>query len=935
MTPNSSGPESSEPNVTFVDIGDELSSSYLDYAMSVIVSRALPDIHDGLKPVHRRILYAMRQGGYTADKPFRKSARIVGDVMGKFHPHGDSPIYDALVRMAQDFSMRLPLIDGQGNFGSMDGDPPAHMRYTEARLAKVAEELLKEIEFETVEFQPNYDGTEQEPRVLPARYPNLLVNGVDGIAVGMATSSPPHNLREIISALLNLVQNPDMTLEQIMRIVPGPDFPTGGIVVGRQGVEEAYRTGRGRILVSGRTSVEPISGNRSAIIIHEVPFQVNKARLVERIAETVRNKIIEGISDLRDESDRDGVRVVVELRRDVIPEVIRNSLMKHTPLQSTISVQMLALDGMEPRTYSLKEAMMAFLTFREQTIIRRTAYQLKESRVRAHAIAGFLIALAHIDDIIHLIRTARDPADAREKLQERAFDPVDVKALLEVLDEAPEHFDENGFYRLTPEQAKAILELRLQRLTGLEVEKLRGESNALRDKIRFLLKIMQDREERKKVLSEELVEIAETYGTPRKTSFEAQEFQHETADLIQREDMIVTITAGGYIKRVPLSTYRAQRRGGKGRSGMTTKEGDEVATLIAASTHTPLLFFTSNGQAFRLMVYDLPVGKPETRGKAIINLLPLNKDNVITAVLAMPEELGQTQQAVVRKNTAAREPGLDLESEDPASDDDTDQKSGSDTLIFVTSLGNIRRNQMGDFADIRSNGKMAMKLRDDEQLVSVSIASPNSDIVLSTRNGMAVRFSVSGARIFSGRSSTGVRGIKLDGKDRVVAMSVLEGGEHSTEDRDAYLAAQMSKRRLESSTGEDRAPEEIERDRQRAAQLRESKFQALARDEQFLFTVTDHGFAQLASAYDYRVSTRGSKGVRSITFSGDRQVVACLLVIPAKDELMLSSDSGQVLRCRLADGFSWRRRGSKGVRIFDLGQGQRLISAVCLAGNEG
>ena len=607
------------------------------YAMSVIVSRALPSIYDGLKPVHRRIFYAMRQGGYVSDKPYRKSARIVGDVMGKFHPHGDQPIYEALVRMAQDFSMRLPLIDGQGNFGSMDGDGAAHMRYTEARLAAAAEELSSEIEFDTVDFIPNYDGTEQEPVLLPARFPNLLVNGVEGIAVGMSTLCPPHNLREIVAALINLLDHPDLSLEEIMRYVPGPDYPTGGIITGREGIRDAYRDGRGTIVLCARTSFEPMGSGRVAIIVHELPFQVNKARLVEKVAELARAGVIEGISDLRDESNRDGVRVVFELKRDATPEIVRNSLMLHTQLKKSVPVKMLALAGFEPRFFSLKEAMQAFLDFRERTIVRRTKFHLGQARTRAHVIAGFLVALVHIDEVITLIRASPTPAEARERLQATVFDPQTVRAFLDVLDEHADRYDDAGNYRFSDLQAKAILELRLQRLTGMEVNKLRDEADELKTKIERYLLILGDRDVRKKLIADELMEIAETYGTHRRTSFQEEDFHQDPASLIEREDMIVTTTASGYIKRVPLSTYRTQRRGGKGRTGMATKDGDAVTELIAASTHTPMLFFTSQGKVHCRMVYELPIGKPEARGKAVVNLLAISATEKITAMLTLPE----------------------------------------------------------------------------------------------------------------------------------------------------------------------------------------------------------------------------------------------------------------------------------------------------------
>jgi len=730
-----------EDSIPSISLEEEMKQSYLDYAMSVIVSRALPDVRDGLKPVHRRILFAMREGGYTSDKAYKKSARIVGDVMGKYHPHGDQAIYDSLVRMAQPWSLRLPLIDGQGNFGSMDGDSAAAMRYTEARLAKSAEALLEDIEKDTVDFHPNYDESMQEPDVLPSRIPNLLVNGAGGIAVGMATNIPPHNLGEVIDACNAFIDNPDITTDEINDIIPGPDFPTGGQILGVMGIRSAYHTGNGSVVMRAKTSIEE-SGKREVIVVHEVPYQVNKGKLLERLGEVGREKIVEDIHEVRDESDRDGVRVVIELKVNANTDVVLNQLFKHTALQSNFACNMVALHHGKPQIMLIRDMIEAFVKFREEVITRRTIFELGKARERAHILVGLTVAVVNIDEIIALIRKAKDPAEAREGLMAKAWPAAEVAPLIALIDD-PEHaVDAKGTYKMSELQAKAILDLRLHRLTGLEREKIGKELREVTDKIAEYLAILASREKLLGVLRAELAEVKEKFNTPRRTELVDAEFEQDIEDLIQREDMVVTITHGGYAKRVPLDTYRAQRRGGKGRAGMSTKEDDFVADLFVASTHTPILFFTSRGIVHKLKVWQLPLGSPQARGKAMVNLLPLEPEEYVSVYMRLPED-----EEVWNR--------LDI--------------------MFATSHGSVRRNKLTDFQNIRSNGLIAMKLAEDESLVSVKICAPDEDILLASRMGKAIRFPVGAIRVFAGRTSTGVRGIKLAKGDEVVTNGGLLG----------------------------------------------------------------------------------------------------------------------------------------------------------------
>ncbi len=881
---------SDAPEETFPKIAleEEMKQSYLDYAMSVIVSRALPDVRDGLKPVHRRILYAMRIGGYTSDKPYKKSARIVGDVMGKYHPHGDQAIYDSLARMAQPWSLRLMLIDGQGNFGSMDGDSPAAMRYTEARLEKAAEAILEDIDKETVDFQPNYDETEKEPTVLPSRIPNLLVNGAGGIAVGMATNIPPHNLGEVVDACCAMVENPDITTDELIEIIPGPDFPTGGQILGKQGIYSAYHTGNGSIKMRAKTSIEEM-GKREAIIVHEVPYQVNKGKLLERLGEVAREKIVEDIHEIRDESDREGVRIVIELKAGATSEVVLNQLFKYTALQTNFSCNMVALHNGKPQTMILRDMIKAFVAFREEVITRRTIYELGKARERAHVLAGLAVAVANIDEIIALIRNAPNPTAAREGLLAKRWKAHDIAPLIALIDD-PEHFvEEDGTYQMSEIQARAILDLRLHKLTGLERDKIGNELKEITDLIAELLAILGSRERMLEVLVEELQEVKERFGTPRRSELIDAEFEVDMEDLIQREDMVVTITHGGYVKRVPLDTYRAQRRGGKGRSGMATKDEDFVSDLFVASTHTPILFFTSRGIVHRMKVYQLPLATPQSRGKALVNLLPLEKGENISVYLRMPEDESVWNE-------------LDI--------------------MFATSHGSVRRNKLSDFKNIRANGLIAMKLGEGESLVSVKICKKDEDVMLATRKGKAIRFPVEDVRVFAGRNSTGVRGIKIKDKDdEVISMSILKHIDITPDERNAYLkmAGVMIGEDVEDTEFEDTGFE-----------LPQERFQEMLEKEQILLTVSNKGFGKRTSAYEYRVSNRGGMGVANmaLTAKNGGEVVATFPVTDSH-QIMLVTDKGQLIRTPV-ENVRITGRAAQGVTIFKVGADENVVSVAWL-----
>ena len=885
-----------------IGIEEEMERSYLDYAMSVIVSRALPDVRDGLKPVHRRILYGMKESGYDAGKPYRKSARIVGTVMGKYHPHGDSAIYDAMVRMAQDFSMRLTLVDGQGNYGSMDGDAPAAMRYTEARLALSAEALLEDIDSNTVDFIANYDDSEQEPAVLPARFPNLLVNGAGGIAVGMATNIPPHNLGETIAAAIALIDNPDLDQASLNEIVPGPDFPTGGIIQGRLGIQQAQASGRGSVVIRAAIEVETFAKDRQALVVSEIPYQVNKSKMIERIADLVRDKTIEGISDLRDESDRDGVRVVIELKRGVEPDVLKAQLFRHTPLQSSFGVNMLALDHGQPRIFSLKDALLAFNDFREEVVRRRTEFLLAKARNRAHVLAGLLVAIQNLDPVIELIRKARDPLEARTRLMAVDWPAGEVAPFIALIDDPAHQINDDQTYRLSEAQARAILDLRLQRLTGLELDKLQEETRELAERIKGYLEIITDRSVRVALIKEELQAVSDRFATPRRTRIEESGADHDIEDLIQREDMVVTATMGGYIKRVPLSTYRAQRRGGKGRTGMATKDDDFVARIFVANTHTPVLFFSSTGMVYRLKVYRLPIGQPQSKGKALINLLPLSAGETITTIMPMPD----------------------------VSDVQSAENADQSCLFFATANGQVRRNLLSDFVNIRASGKIAMKLEDGDSLIGVRPCEDTQDIMLASEKGACIRFPVTAIRIFVGRSSSGVRGIKLAEGDRLISMTILNHGAEDAEERNTYLQAMMAARRLsmsdpaEDTDEADESDPDVMRDQERAELLQSPPYSDMQDREQFILTLADTGMAQLASAYSFRVTNRGGKGISNMDARGGK-IVGSFRIDPALDEVMLVTDGGQVIRCPV-DGLTPRRRGGVGVRMFNIEADQKLVS---------
>jgi DNA gyrase subunit A len=872
-----------------VSITEEMKRSYLAYAMSVIVARALPDARDGLKPVHRRILYSMHENSYEWNKPYRKSARIVGDVIGKYHPHGDQAVYDALVRMAQDFSMRLPLIDGQGNFGSVDGDPPAAMRYTEVRLTKVANALLEDLDKGTVDFQSNYDDSEHEPTVLPARFPNLLVNGAGGIAVGMATNIPPHNLGEVIDATIALIDNPGLGIEELIRIIPGPDFPTGGIILGRQGIRSAYHLGRGSIVMRGKVAFETIRKDREAIIVTEIPYQVNKASMVERIAELVRDKKIEGISDLRDESDRDGYRVVVELKRDATPDVVLNQLYRFTPLQSTFGANIVALDGGRPLVMNLKDLLVCFIVFREEVISRRTKFLLSKARDRAHVLVGLAIAVANIDEMIRLIRASRDANEAREALMGRDWPARAVEAMITLIDDPRHTVTAAGAYRLSAEQAKAILDLRLQRLTALGRDEIQAELDKLADEIADYLDILRSRSRIQTIVKDELKAVKEEFATPRRTVIIDQEGEMEDEDLIQREDMVVTVSHLGYVKRVPLSTYRAQKRGGKGRAGMQTREEDFVSRLFVASTHTPVLFFSSRGQVYKEKVWRLPPAAPQSRGKALINILPLEQGELITTIMPLPED---------------------------------EQTWGELDVMFATTRGTVRRNKLSDFVDVRRSGIIAMKLDEGEAIVDVQICTERDDVLLTSAGGQCIRFPVPDVRVFQGRTSMGVRGIALAEKDKLISLSILRHVDATAEERAAYLKRASAVRR--GGNGD----EEVALDAEEATgaiELGERRYVDMSAAEQFVLTVSERGFGKRSSSYEYRTTGRGGKGIVAMSITGKNGPLVASFPVEEQDQIMLVTDGGQLIRCPV-DGIRIAGRSTQGVIVFSTADGERVVS---------
>ena len=878
-----------DSSTVVVGIEEEMRRSYLDYAMSVIVSRALPDVRDGLKPVHRRILYSMHESGYDYNKPFRKSARIVGDVMGKYHPHGDAAIYDAMVRMAQDFSMSVPLISSQGNFGSIDGDPPAAMRYTEARLALSAHNLLDDIDKDTVNFLPNYDETVMEPSVLPARFPNILVNGAGGIAVGMATNIPPHNLGEVVDASIAYVDNPDISDEELLQIVPGPDFPTGGLILGRSGSRSTELTGRGSVIMRARTHIEEIRKDRWAIIVTEIPYQVNKSAMISRIAELVRDKVIEGIADIRDESDRQGIRVVIEIKRDFHPEIILNQLFRYTSLQTSFGSNMIALNAGRPQLMNLREMIAAFIAFREEVIRRRTIYELGKARDRAHLLVGLAIAVENLDPVIELIRNAPNRPVAKEGLMGRTWDAKEIVPLIDLIDD-PEYEAVDGMCKLSEKQADAILDLRLHRLTGLEREKIHNELRELGGIIKELLSILASREKLYGIMRDELVAVKEEFSTPRRTTIEDVEFEHDIEDLIQREDMVVTVTNTGYIKRVPLSAYRAQKRGGKGRTGMNTHEEDYITNLFVASTHTPVLFFSNAGLVYKMKVYRLPVGSPQSTGKALINLLPLKQDERITTIMQLPENEAECE-------------NLDV--------------------MFATRTGNVRRNKLSDFVDVKANGKIAMKLDEGDTLIDVKICTDDQDVLLAAKAGKSIRFPVSDVRVFSGRTSTGVRGIRLGKGDEVISMSVLRHTEADMEKRYAYLKMAKALRRSDDEDVSD----DIEAST--TLTLSEEEFQKMQAEEEFILTVTDSGYGKRTSAYEYRITGRGGQGVTNIDNTKRKDSVVASFPVTDTAHVMLVTDAGKLIRIPIKD-VRIAGRNTMGVIMFRLNDAEHVVSATCI-----
>ncbi|NTG48445.1 DNA gyrase subunit A [Agrobacterium rhizogenes] len=890
------------PGIEPISIMEEMQRSYLDYAMSVIVSRALPDVRDGLKPVHRRILYGMSELGIDWNKKYVKCARVTGDVMGKYHPHGNLAIYDALARMAQPWSLRLPLIDGQGNFGSVDGDPPAAERYTECRLQKVAHSLLDDLDKETVDFRDNYDGTLSEPVVVPAKFPNLLVNGSGGIAVGMATNIPPHNLSEVIDGCIALIDNPAIELPEIMQIIPGPDFPTGAKILGRAGIRSAYETGRGSIVMRGVAAIEPMRGDREQIIITEIPYQVNKATMIEKMAELVREKRIEGISDLRDESDRQGYRVVVELKRDANADVILNQLYRYTPLQTSFGANVVALNGGKPEQLTLLDMLRAFVSFREDVVSRRTKYLLRKARERAHVLVGLAIAVANIDEVIRVIRRAPDPQSAREELMTRRWPAEDVESLIRLIDDPRHRINEDGTYNLSEEQARAILELRLARLTALGRDEIGDELNKIGAEIKDYLDILSSRVRIQTIVKEELIAVRDEFGTPRRTEIVDGGLEMDDEDLIAREDMVVTVSHLGYIKRVPLTTYRAQRRGGKGRSGMTTRDEDFVTRLFVLNTHTPVLFFSSRGIVYKEKVWRLPIGTPTSRGKALINMLPLEPGERITTIMPLPE--------------------------DETSWDNLD-------VMFSTTRGTVRRNKLSDFVQVNRNGKIAMKLEEEgDEILSVETCTEHDDVLLTTALGQCIRFQVSDVRVFAGRNSIGVRGISLASGDSIISMTIVNHVDAEPWERAAYLKRSTSERR--STTGEEEEIALVGEEVTEEGQLSDERYEELKALEQFVLTVSEKGFGKRSSSYDFRISGRGGKGIRATDTSKTAEIGELVAAFPVEEsnQIMLVSDGGQLIRVPVG-GIRIASRATKGVTIFSTAKDEKVVSVERISEPEG
>ena len=876
-----------------IDISAEMRTSYLDYAMSVIVSRAIPDLRDGLKPVHRRILYAMNESGNTADKPYRKSARPVGDVMGKYHPHGDAAIYDALVRMAQDFSMSLPLLDGQGNFGSMDGDPPAAMRYTEVRMDKPANFLLADIDKDTVDFQDNYDGKDHEPTVLPARFPNMLVNGAGGIAVGMATNIPPHNLGEVVDATLALIEDPDLPTERIMEIIPGPDFPTGAMILGRSGARKAYLEGRGSVIIRAKTHIEEPRKDRFAIVIDEIPYQVNKSSMIERIAELAKEKRIEGIASVQDESDRQGVRVVVELKRDATTDVVLNQLFRFTQMQTSFGCNMLALNGGKPEQLPLRDFLTYFISFREEVVARRTAHELRKARERSHVLCGLAVAVSNVDEVVATIRSSVDAAEARQRLMERRWPAHDIVEYLRLIDDPLHPVNEDGTYNLSETQARAILDLRLQRLTQIGVKEVTDELQSLAESIRDYLAILASRERIMAIISDELREVKQLFAVPRRTEITEWSGDMMDEDLIEREDMVVTITSGGYIKRTALAEFRSQRRGGKGLSGMATKEDDVVTTLFVANTHTELLFFTTDGMVYRLKTWRLPLGGRTAKGKAIVNILPIEPGVSIAAL--MPVDAPETEWEAYQ-------------------------------AVFATSQGDVRRNALSDFTNVKSNGKIAMKLPEGVSLIGVRMATVEDDVMLVTAQGRAIRFPTTAVRVFKGRDSTGVRGIRLADGDSVVSMSVIRHFEGDPAERAAYLKM----RRAVAGALDDGAEADEDEEAVAEGSITQERYARMSAAEDLILTITARGAGKISSSHGYPVRGRGGQGVMAMDRAMRGGPLVASFPVEMDDQIMLATSTGQSIRVPV-EGISFRSRSAGGVKVFNTANGEVVVSVARIA----
>ncbi len=880
-----------------ISIEEEMKKSYLDYAMSVIVSRALPDVRDGLKPVHRRILYTMYENGFTPDKPYKKSARIVGDVMGKYHPHGNLAIYDALVRMAQDFSLRLPLIDGQGNFGSVDDDPPAADRYTESRLAKTAMPLLDDLDKDTVDFQLNYSNEFREPKVLPAKYPNLLVNGAGGIAVGMATNMAPHNLGEVIDATLAVMDAPDIALEDLMAFIPGPDFPTGAMILGRSGIRQAFATGRGSIILRARVETETVRKDRLALIVTEIPYQVTKSTMVEKIADMVREKRIEGISNIFDESSREGMRVVIELKRDAEPDIVLNQLWRFSQLQTSFSVNNIALANGRPEQLTLIDLLKHFIAFREEVITRRTKFLLRKARDRAHILVGLAIAVANIDEVIRLIRASKDAAEAREELMARDWPAKQLEPWIVLIADPRHRINDDGTYRLSDEQARAILELRLQRLTQLGLEEITAELEKLAAEIKDLLDILGSRTRIQTIIRTELTEVKTNFATPRKTEIIENDGEVEDEDLIQKEDMVVTVSHTGYVKRVPLSTYRAQRRGGKGRAGVQMRDEDFVTKMFVANTHTPILFFSSEGMVYRMKVWRLPQGTPQSRGKALINILPLDLKERITTILPLPDMV---------------------------------EGAAKPFLMFATQAGTVRRNELDDFEQINRGGKIAMKLDDGDHIVGVDLCTEQDNVLLTTAQGQCIRFEVNDIRVFQGRNSVGVRGIKLDDGDKVISMAILRHVDATPEERTAFIKMSRAVAGEETDAGtDDEAVVE--------ASINQERYAELGAAEQVILTLSANGYGKRTSSYEYRITNRGGKGITAMVVNDRNGPLVASFPVEQGDDIMLVTDGGQMIRCPIHD-IRKAGRNTQGVIVLDTADDEHVVSVERIseeAGDEG